>query len=569
MKHIRSLAVAGAALTLASIAVAQPTTVVLIDGTNGIASNNDGILDIDSDVTLTADTQWILTEITYVTNGATLTIEPGTIIRGKLPSGPETNDPGALVVTRDGMINAAGNLANPIVFTTAALNDGSGEVAVDGSNNPLSFVPGTNTSADFLDADPINSPAPPSSTFFDDVRYQGVDGVEYRGLWGGVIILGSAPTSIGLVANGIVESDGGTETELNDPYEGFVEGIAPSSVGTRSVYGGSNPNDNSGVFRFVSIRHGGSDIGDGNEINGLTMGGVGTGTLIEFVEVYCNADDGFEWFGGTVNTRYLVSLFNNDDSFDIDEGFTGLGQFWFSLQSDDNINGNHGGEHDGTDANFDSVDQSSVNGVALGSGDAGGGLVLAYPTIYNATYIGGGEGTVSAPDSGEHTTFRIRDSFGGAYFNSIFSDFADYAVRVDDDGVQRFNSGDVVFRNNIWYNFGLNTGAYVANPTAEGLARDDANTAIVFTGNGENFVNNTTTTDPFPGPRANNVFDWRLGMFPVPVTSTGSAVTEATTNLEPYTATFFTSVGYKGAFDPTTTTWTTGWTAASGLGVIQ
>ena len=61
------------------------------------------------------------------------------------------------------------------------------------------------------------------------------------------------------------------------------------------------------------------------------MGGVGTGTVIEYVEVYNNKDDGFEWFGGTVNTKYLVSAFNGGDAFDYDEGFRGKGQFWFVI----------------------------------------------------------------------------------------------------------------------------------------------------------------------------------------------------------------------------------------------
>ena len=104
----------------------------------------------------------------------------------------------------------------------------------------------------------------------------------------------------------------------------YIEGLPTSDLG---IYGGTDDADNSGTLKYVSIRHGGAAISD-NEINGLTMGGVGSATTIEYVEVFANADDGFEWFGGTVNSKYLVGAFNNDDTFDWDEGF------WDSIQAE-------------------------------------------------------------------------------------------------------------------------------------------------------------------------------------------------------------------------------------------
>lgn len=132
-----------------------------------------------------------------------------------------------------------------------------------------------------------------------------------NGLWGGVIILGRSFCN---TPTGVEQIEGIPTTEPRGEYGG---GLAPDSL------------DNSGVFRYVSIRHGGTEIGAANEINGLTMGAVGAGTVIEYIEVYNNYDDGFEWFGGTVNTKYLVSAFNGDDAFDYDEGFRGYHQFWF------------------------------------------------------------------------------------------------------------------------------------------------------------------------------------------------------------------------------------------------
>ncbi len=136
-----------------------------------------------------------------------------------------------------------------------------------------------------------------------------------KGLWGGIIILG--------------------EGEINtDSGEGRVEGIPLSEP--RSIYGGSNNKDNSGILKYVSIRHGGANIGEDNEINGLTLAGVGNETTIDFIEVVANADDAFEFFGGAVNCKHLVAAFCNDDSFDFDEGYIGLGQYYLSINSNTN-----------------------------------------------------------------------------------------------------------------------------------------------------------------------------------------------------------------------------------------
>jgi hypothetical protein len=103
----------------------------------------------------------------------------------------------------------------------------------------------------------------------------------------------------------------------------------------KSLYGGLDDNDNSGVMRFVSIRYGGFVLGDpsvGNEINSLTICGVGMGTVLEHIESYQNQDDGFEWFGGKSNSRFMFSISNQDDCFDGDEGHRGTHQFWVAAQ---------------------------------------------------------------------------------------------------------------------------------------------------------------------------------------------------------------------------------------------
>ena len=143
--------------------------------------------------------------------------------------------------------------------------------------------------------------------------------------WGGLIVLGKA----------FVGENGG---------EDVIEGLP--SDDTRALYGqGLNApinDDNSGVIKYVSVRHGGAVLGADNEINGITLGGVGNGTTLEYVEVFANKDDGFEFFGGSVNGKYLSVANVGDDSYDFDESYSGSLQYIFSLQQDaDNSIGDH------------------------------------------------------------------------------------------------------------------------------------------------------------------------------------------------------------------------------------
>jgi hypothetical protein len=130
---------------------------------------------------------------------------------------------------------------------------------------------------------------------------------EVSGLWGGVIILGKARIS--------------ASNSAGDVSEVQIEGIPTSDP--NGLYGGSDDADNSGTIRYISIRHGGSNIGNGNEINGLTLGGVGSGTTISFVEIVANQDDGIEFFGGSVNVSNAVVWNGNDDGIDTDQSWSG------------------------------------------------------------------------------------------------------------------------------------------------------------------------------------------------------------------------------------------------------
>ncbi|HHB79925.1 MAG TPA: hypothetical protein ENK85_11890 [Saprospiraceae bacterium] len=214
---------------------------------------------LDASTTWTADKIYELAGKVVVGDGVTLTIQPGTIVKGRTGAGSLAS---ALVVAQGGKINAVGTAAKPIIFTSVLDNIKIGETS------------GTN-----LDEND-------------------------REKWGGMIILGKAPVSTG---------DG--------DVIGQVEGIPADEP--YGKYGGEDPADNSGTLAYVSIRHGGAVIGEGNEINGLTLGGVGNGTTIHHIEIVANLDDGIEFFGGTVNLNDVVIAFQDDDGLDIDQNYSG------------------------------------------------------------------------------------------------------------------------------------------------------------------------------------------------------------------------------------------------------
>lgn len=347
-----------------------------------------GIAYLDGDgnevtnVTWSNDFTYKLDNFVFVNDGETLNIEPGTLIQG-LPGDGE--DAAALIVARGGTIEADGNpgssdpsQAEPIIFTAEG-DDGSG------------FDRGT------------------------------------RGLWGGVILLGDA--------------------EINsDPPTTSIEGVPEDVSGDRSLYGAENGNFNNdhdvGTFRFVSIRHTGSQLAGGDEIQGLTMGGVGNGSTIEYVESYASDDDGYEWFGGTVNTKYLISAFVSDDSYDIDEGYRGSNQFWLAVQASDEAG--RIGEHDG-------------------GTDPEDGQPYATTKIANATYIGVGPGVGGIDgDQGEPMLYQ-RDNNATSYYNSVFMDgrTTSAGLQIEDlasgeDARNRFEAGDLVHESNLWWNVGAN-----------------------------------------------------------------------------------------------------------------
>jgi hypothetical protein len=205
---------------------------------------------ISANTTWSASNRYLLKDYVYVSSGATLTIEPGTVIFG------DKDSKGALIIEPGAKIIAIGTASKPIIFTSAQ---------------------------------------PKGSRNYGD--------------WGGVIIAGNAPV------NSIVGAKLPT-----------IEG------GPTTTYGGTNPADNSGALQYVRIEFGGVAFSPNNEVNGLTLAGVGSGTTMDHIQVSYSGDDSFEWFGGSVNAKYLVSHRCFDDDFDTDNGFSGKVQFGVSLR---------------------------------------------------------------------------------------------------------------------------------------------------------------------------------------------------------------------------------------------
>ncbi len=235
-----------------------------------------------------------------------------------------------------------------------------------------------------------------------------------RGQWGGLIVLGNAGLN-------------------SSPGETAVEGIPTNE--TRGLYGGNDDNDNSGVLRYVSIRHGGTNIGADNEINGLTMGGVGAGTTIEYVEIIANKDDGIEWFGGTAKGKYLISAYCADDALDYDEGFRGQNQFVIIHQDAALDAADRGGEHDG-------------------GTDPETGTPYATPVFCNVTSIG----------NVDSRAITFRDNAGGEYHNSIFVGFGK-GIDIEDlasqeqDSYKQWETGLLKLENNVFFNIRVGTAA--------------------------------------------------------------------------------------------------------------
>lgn len=344
---------------------------------------------ITANETWTSNNVYLLQGVVYVDSLVTLTIQPGTVIRGTFGTNA------SLLIQRGAKLMAEGTQCNPIVFT---------------SNRPATQ--------------------------------------RAKGDWGGIVILGKARHNGGL--------------------NNIIEGLSPAEP--RNYHGGTDDDDNSGVIKYVRIEYGGFIFSAGNEINALTMGSVGRGTTIDYVQTSFNDDDAFEWFGGSVNCKHLVAYRCLDDDFDTDFGFSGTIQYALGVKDP---------------AVSDNPTVSTSEGWESDNDPVGTNAGLQPKTsakFYNVTQIGAFRCASNADASGVQPTAigfrrgaRLRRNTDLKIYNSILMNnwrglFIDGALALGNA-----DQDSLVFRNNIIAGDFTSTWTTPYNAT-KSLAAEDANT---------------------------------------------------------------------------------------------
>ena len=393
----------------------------------------------------------------------------------------------------------------------------------------------------------------------------------------------------GLSTNPTVDADGASWTTFSG-----------------GIYGGSNPNDNSGSIRFCRFSFGGFVLSPNNEINGVTYGGAGSSTVTEFVEIFNNADDDFEMFGGYNNLKYVAGIFGGDDGFDTDMGYRGKGQFMFQLQNNtkgagstatsrptanigDNLGENDGNEDPNTIAN------------------------ATYPgtefTYFNLTAIGVGY-NVNGSFPSDRSGPNFKDNSGGKIMDAVYVEapsgaIQDQATTADTEAAGRrtwvapfapmvANEPQGVVAFNTWSKCG---GGKTSSPVT---ANYTSTTSVMFpttsgrTSSGGSTINNSVAVGKMLVSNLSNLFvgsdvvvstgtNGRLnGVDPVLASgvaersngtnprNSAAVATGATTGIQPGVAvdrgTFFAANSFRGAFRDFN--WLKGWSLADQLGVF-
>jgi len=353
------------------------SNMLLVTGASLILGNAAGAAEIFVSGNIAASTTWTADNVyrlvgqVYVLPGATLTIQPGTLIASR------PQDGGSLAVTRGARINAVGTQENPIIFTS------TNDVATWTKGNPKT---GTWRAA--------------------------------ANEWGNLTVMGRAYIS----ENVIAANTGAPNANNIAIMEGLLGGSASDP---NTVYGGGNDDDDSGSLAYVSFRYGGKVVGLNNELNGLSLGGIGRETTIDHVEIMNNIDDGIEIWGGTVNLNY-ISIWNiGDDSLDVDQGWRGKAQFGlivqgYSVAPASNAQGSGVGDNM---IEIDGAEQSDYQPVTTA-------------TLYNFTCIGNPGDNATGSNGGDHG-IAYRDNARVQVRQSVFMDMGERLVandNVDGDG---------------------------------------------------------------------------------------------------------------------------------------
>lgn len=429
-----------------------------------------GVVEVSADITAsttwTADKIYVLKGNIFVTGSSTLTIEPGTIVKG------DKATKGSLIISRGAKIMAVGTADKPVVFTSSQ---------------------------------PTGARAP--------------------GDWGGVIILGK-----GICNNGT---------------SAVVEGI-PASVGDKALYGGTDNADNSGKLKYVRIEFAGIPLLPDVEINGLTLAGVGSGTELDYIQVYRSGDDAFEFFGGSVNAKHLLAIGTWDDDFDTDNGYSGKIQFALAQRAQV------------------VADVSGSNGFESDNNSAGSSVTPLTSAVFSNVTIVGPQLTATST-SGINANFQhaiqIRRNSSISLFNSIVANYPE-GIFIDDERPATGNnssanylSGALSIKNNLVYGCNAKSNEIKATTAATkilieaGLRADNS------------FVAGSSVVDLLTDPLKYGLDFKATGNAnagtPNFTVKAGSAAASGALFTDTKLTSGFETVAYKGAFG--TTDWSAGW----------
>jgi hypothetical protein len=421
--------------------------------------------DITADMTLTAGNEYVISGFIHVANGAKLTIEPGTTIRGDFDVLGSS-----LFILRGATIDAQGTDVAPIVFTS-----------------------------------------------------ERAAGSRQAGDWGGLILVG----------NGIINR--------NDPV--ILEGTDTGPENPPVNYaGGIDNTDDSGILRYVRIEFAGYGPAPDTELNGLTLAAVGSGTEIDFIQVLNGLDDSFEWFGGAVDAKHLVSYESGDDHFDMSEGYVGRLQYLIGFQSKV-VTPRPGAGN--VSADPQGIENDGCNGANCIAGQASQPYTV--PLVANFTLVGPADGVFAANNGGYGMV--LRRGTGGYYVNGLVARWekAAYSLR-DAETANRITDGLFIMSNIVdaevgaQFHAGQTGGTFdpgTFNLTASALAATATFTAL--------------PADPAAAADFNFI---PLGASE----ATAGGMNPFTGNILTKAGAFVTATSYRGAVDPAGPQWYSGWT---------
>ncbi|MFN3214693.1 MAG: hypothetical protein ACE37M_16420 [Henriciella sp.] len=300
----------------------------------------------------------------------------------------------------------------------------------------------------------------------DDLTNSQIDPANAIGEWGGVVLLGQAP----------INDCNTTVAAQSVGCENRIEGVEPVAL-----FGGATPDDNSGTLRYVQVKHAGNPLASGDELNGISFGGVGDATTVEFVQVHNNSDDGVEFFGGTVNVRYLVLTGNDDDSVDTDTGYQGNIQYAIIVQrpaSGDNLfeassttgpSAPLGERANYKISNFTAIGFERGNALRLNEGTVG--------QYMNGVIVDEAECFRWQDAGNDNATFEVAED---PSFNSVLFDCSALtAANSDANGITVAPLALAADANNVETTNSL-TSTFINGATEAGVAAFDASTADPF-----------------------------------------------------------------------------------------